>query len=195
MKAAIKVFDYAIKNLRQARKLVKTHEFRRVVDMLSASRIWCSGMGKAGLISHKLAATLACNGRPAAYIHAGEALHGDFGSIQRGDVVVVFSNSGKTDEVGQVAVKSKTVGAFLIMITGNNKTEISKKADLVLCYGKIKEACPLGLTPTTSTIIMMALADAIAMEVQCRVGLTYDRYALNHHSGYLGQLAKDQGQK
>jgi arabinose-5-phosphate isomerase len=195
MKAALKVFDYAISNLRQARKLVRTNEFRRAVDMLSASRIWCSGMGKAGLQAHKLAATLACNGRPAAYVHAGEALHGDFGSIQRGDVVVAFSNSGKTDEISQVAVKSKAVGAFLILITGNKKTEIAKKADLVLCYGKVKEACPLGLTPTTSTIVMMALADAVAMEVQCRLGLTYDKYALNHHSGYLGQKARDQDQK
>jgi arabinose-5-phosphate isomerase len=190
MNAGIKVYTYAIRELKRTRKIVKSQEFRRVVDILSTSRIWATGMGKAAKVSDKLAATLACNGRPAAYINAAEALHGDFGSIQRGDVVVAFSNSGKTDEVCQVAIKAKDTGAFLVLITGNNKTVLAKKADIVLCYGKVKEACALGLTPTTSVIVMLALADALAMEVQKRVGLTYEEYSKNHHGGYLGSVAR-----
>jgi arabinose-5-phosphate isomerase len=137
-----------------------------------------------------LASTLSCNGRPAAFIHAGEALHGDFGAIQKGDVVVACSNSGKTDEVIQVADKAKHIGAILILITGTADSEIAKKADVVLCYGSIKEACPLGLTPTTSILVMMALCDSLSMAVQKVVGLSYETYASNHHAGYLGGMAR-----
>jgi arabinose-5-phosphate isomerase len=190
MKYAKRVFEYAITNLQKISEICKTVAFQDAVDVLSTHRVWTMGIGKAGLAARKLSSTLACNGRPAAFIHAGEALHGDFGRIQCGDALVSFSNSGKTDEVIQVADKSKNIGAFLILITSDKEATIAKKADIVLCYGKIKEACPLGLTPTTSTIIMMALADALAMEVQVKVGLDYKTYAINHHAGYLGQAAK-----
>jgi arabinose-5-phosphate isomerase len=189
METAIKVIDYSIKSLSNLRPLLTSPEFSEAVDLLSRSRVWTTAMGKAALAARKLSVTLSCNGISSAFMHAGEALHGDFGAIQEGDVIVAFSNSGKTEEVVQVSTKAKTVGAKLIVITGSNNV-LSDSANIALCYGEVQEACPLGLTPTTSTLIMMAVSDAIAMCVQEKVGLTYDKYATNHHAGYLGQVAR-----
>jgi arabinose-5-phosphate isomerase len=187
-----KVFDFAINILQELRIIRKIPEFTEACELIASRRVWTTGMGKAGLISHKLASTLCSNGVPAAYIHAGEALHGDFGAIQRKDVVVAFSNSGATSEVIQVAAKVKERrGAKLILITGDHESEIAKKADIVLGYGKIKEACPLGLTPTTSIVAMLVIADALAMQVQSMRKLTYKQYAIYHHNGYLGQISRE----
>lgn len=188
--AAHAVFELAIEAIDDADFIITTKEFRRAVKLLTNHRVWTLGMGKAGLIAHKLASTIACNGIPAGYINAGEALHGDFGAIQKGDVLVAFSNSGKTGEVIQVADKAKSIGAKVILITGETQSEIAKRADVVICYGKIEEACPLKLTPTTSVTVMLIIADALAMASQVRVNLTYKRYAINHHAGYLGQIAR-----
>lgn len=185
------VFDYAIQYLTKTRGIVNTKQFNDAVELLSTHRTWITGMGKAALSAHKLASTLSCNGIPAGYIHAGEALHGDFGAIQSEDVLVSFSNSGKTDEVLRVSSKAKDAGTKLILITGNPNGDVAKIADVVLCYGEVREACSLGLTPTTSVIVMMAIADALSMAVQVKVGLTYEQYARNHHSGYLGQIARE----
>jgi arabinose-5-phosphate isomerase len=189
MKTAQRVIDYGIEAISNLSNLVTTEEFSETVDLLSKSRVWTTAMGKAALAAKKLASTLNCNGISAAFMHAGEAMHGDFGAIQKGDVIVAFSNSGKTEEVTRVSTKAQQVGAKLIVITGSNNV-LSQAANIALCYGEIKEACPLGLTPTTSTLVMMAIADAIAMCVQEKVGLTYEEYAINHHAGYLGQVAR-----
>ena len=185
------VFSLGLEYVAKAKSVIDNQQFHGAVNALSTHRIWTTGMGKAGLIAKKLAVTLACNSRPAAFIHAGEALHGDFGSIQAGDVLVAFSNSGMTDEILRVVSKAKLINAFIILITGKADSKLAKFADLVICYGLVKEACPLGLTPTTSVLVMLAIADALAMEVQENVGLTYEIYARNHHAGYLGQVAKE----
>ena len=189
METAIKVLEYGVKALGNLKPLLKSKEFSDAVDLLSHSRVWATAMGKAALAAKKLSATLSCNGISAAFMHAGEALHGDFGAIHEGDVIVAFSNSGKTEEVVQVSTKAKTIGAKLIVVTGSNNV-LSREANIALCYGEMEEACPLGLTPTTSILVMMAVADAIAMCVQEKVGLTYEKYSTNHHAGYLGQVAR-----
>lgn len=193
---ARKVFSETTKHLcRLESLLVPSEHFEFAVELLATKRVWTTGMGKAGLVAHKLASTLACNGRPAAFIHAGEALHGDFGAIQKGDVLVACSNSGKTDEVIRVADKARNTGALLILLTSDTDSEIAKKAQVVLCYGRVQEACPLGLTPTTSVAVMLSICDALAMAVQVQVGLTFEQYAVNHHAGYLGQIARQQSKE
>jgi arabinose-5-phosphate isomerase len=187
--AASKVFENAIEAIQNVDYIINRHFFR-AVRYLATHRVFSSGLGKAGLVAHKFASTLASNGLPASFIHASEALHGDFGMMQAGDVLVAFSNSGKTDDVICVADKAKSIGIKLILITGEKDSEIAKRANVVLCYGKIEEACVLKLTPTTSIIVMLVIADALAMAVQARVGLSYDKYAINHHAGYLGQISR-----
>lgn len=157
---------------------------------MSHGRVWSTGMGKAALAARKLATTLSCNGIASAFIHAGEALHGDFGAIQTGDKVVAFSNSGKTREVVHVAEKAARTQAEMILVTGAADSPLGNISGITLCYGKVDEACPLGLTPTSSILVMMTIADALAMGVQAMVGLSYEDYARNHHDGYLGDVAR-----
>jgi arabinose-5-phosphate isomerase len=189
-----RVFNMAIIALGEAERLTHTTEFDMFCDKISNKRVWCIGMGKAGLPASKLASSLASNGTPAAFLHVGDCLHGDLGAVQRGDVVVAFSNSGKTVEVIQVADKLKVIGAELLLITGESDSELSKLSDVALCYGKIREACPLGLTPTTSITVMMVLSDAIVIRVQEIRGLTYEQYSVFHHAGYLGSCAREKSE-
>lgn len=188
--AAFNVFEKAIEAIQDVDYIINDNNFFKAVRYLSTHRVFSCGVGKAGLIGRKFASTLASNGCPASFIHASEALHGDFGMMQAGDVLVAFSNSGKTDDVIRVADKAKSIGMKLILITGERDSEIAKRANIVLCYGMIEEACLLKLTPTTSIVVMLVIADALAMAVQARVGLTYKKYAINHHAGYLGQIAR-----
>ena len=194
MERSLHVFENAIRYLNQTKRIVSTDQFIELVDVLSKNnkRIWTSGMGKAGLVAHKLAATLSSNSVPAAYMHAGEALHGDFGAIRTSDVLVAFSNSGKTNEVIQIVDKARKMNVYVALITGDNDSELADKADICLCYEKIPEACIIGLTPTTSITVMLVIADAVAMAVQEKVGISFNNYACNHHSGYLGYLAREQ---
>lgn len=192
MKSAHLVFSNAVKCLQQTESIVESEGFKNLVQRLvvQRGRVWTLGMGKAGNVAQKLASTLACNCYPAAFIHAGEALHGDFGAINHGDMLIAFSNSGKTNEVIQVVEKANG-HAFVALITGDSTSELAKKANIIITFGKIPEACPLGLTPTTSIMVMLAIADALAMEVQHRTKLDYAQYARNHHEGYLGQVARE----
>lgn len=150
-------------------------------------------MGKCSHIADKLASTLASNNRPAAFIHSGEALHGGLGAIQNGDVLVALSNSGKTDEVIKVIEKVKLKGARVILITSNPNSQIAADCDVVLLIDSVQEACPLGLTPTTSITLMLVICDALAMATQVMTRLTYADYAINHHHGYLGEVARRKG--
>jgi arabinose-5-phosphate isomerase len=190
LEAADRVFDWGISNLLDVWSLIYTPQFEQAVKLLSTHRIWVIGMGKAGALGSKFASSLASNGRPAAYIHAGEMLHGDLGAVQRGDVLVAISNSGRTDEVIRVATKAKMIGAKVILLTGHSRTKLAGMADIVLCYGKIHEACSLHLTPTTSILVILAICDALTMAVQVTVGTTVSQYSIYHHAGYLGQTAR-----
>lgn len=188
--ASQKVLDLGIHALKKIYPLIKSEQFEKAIESLSHGTVWSTGMGKAALAGKKLAANLSCNGISSAFIHAGEALHGDFGVIKKGDKVVAFSNSGMTREVVHVAEKASSIHAQMILITGAEDSPLGKISGITLCYGNIEEACPLGLTPTSSILVMMAIADALAMGVQSAVGLTYEEYAQNHHDGYLGEVAR-----
>lgn len=186
-----KVFDSAIDNLIKVKDQLSRENFSSIIKIiLSKQMIWTSGVGKAGLAAQKLSSTLASNHKPAAYLSASDALHGDLGAIKKDDCIVVLSNSGKTEEMFKILMKAREIGITTILITGNGDSILGREANHVLEYGKIQEACPLGLTPTTSCTVMSVLVDAIAMTIQESNKLTYEEYSMSHHAGYIGELAR-----
>jgi len=185
------VFENAIKFLQKSSGIVESDQFKNLAKLLSVNDSYTTGMGKASLVAQKLSTTLACIGRSSSFIHPGDALHGGVGAIKKNDVLVASTNSGKTYEVLETIKKAKIIGATIAVITGCICDEIKDNADIIVFYDKITEACPLGLTPTTSIIVMMAIVDSLAFSVQQSVGLSYEEYSIHHHSGYLGQVAKE----
>ena len=146
-----------------------------------------TGIGKAGLIGAKVSATLAATGTRSLFVHPGEAVHGDLGRIYHEDVVLALSMSGATDEVMRMLEPLRSIGARLIAITGNAASPLGRHADIVLDIGKVVEACPLGLAPTTSTSVMLALGDAIAMTVMRMKKFSRDDFARFHPAGAIGR--------
>lgn len=155
-------------------------------------KVVVSGMGKAGQIGDNIATTLSSTGTPAIFIHPAEAQHGDLGTIQKNDVVLAISNSGKTREVLELEFLAKRLhpGIKLIVLTGNKDSELATKADVSLYTGGPEEICPLGLTPTTSTTVMTVAGDILVVLLMEKIGFTKAEYAKRHHSGYLGEKAK-----
>jgi arabinose-5-phosphate isomerase len=159
-------------------------------------KIITTGMGKAGIIARKVASTLCSNGIPAAFVHPGEAAHGDLGILRKGDVILAFSTSGKTREVIEMLELAHHFGiAHIIGITSHPDSAIRKLATVVLNMGIVEEPCPLGLTPTASTTVMLAMGDALSLVVMELKGLTRRQYGLRHHAGYLGHKARQPGAK
>lgn len=187
---AERVFNYAINNLISIKKIIYSDEFAKIIELLVAHRSWITGMGKCALVAQKMAFTLACNNTQAIFLEAGHALHGNLGVVQPNDLVVAFSNSGKTEEIIQIVQKIKEKPIKFVLITGSRKSILGDFADVVLDYGEIKEACLLGLTPTTSFVVMSVIADAIAMTIQKKVNVSFQDYSWNHHLGYSGGIAK-----
>lgn len=146
-----------------------------------------SGMGKAGLIGQKISATLASTGTPSIFLHPGEALHGDLGRIRPQDLVLAISNSGETDELNALVPVARRIGARVIALTGSGDSTLAQRADAVLDYGEVVEACPMKLAPTASTTAMLALGDALAMVVLSERDFSREDYALYHPSGALGR--------
>ena len=153
-----------------ARKL-KEEEFSAAVHLLSrAKKIVVSGMGKMGHVGRRVAATFSSTGTPAVFLHPAEAAHGDLGIICAGDALIVLSNSGKTREVLEMVAGARKLVSSLpvIVVTGSATAPLAKSSDVLLCYGKIKEPCPLGLTPTASGAVVSALLDALALCLMVR---------------------------
>jgi arabinose-5-phosphate isomerase len=171
--------------------LVETidEDFVRAVRLLAAceGRVVTTGIGKAGIIARKLGATLASTGTPADYLHPAEARHGDLGRVTRQDVVLALSNSGMTAEILQLVGPLKDIGVPLIVITADASAPLARHADVVLDYGRVTEACPLGLAPTTSTTVMLALGDALAMAVLSERRFSPAEFARFHPGGDLGR--------
>jgi len=150
-------------------------------------RVIVIGMGKSGHIGGKIAATLASTGTPAFFVHPGEASHGDLGMITKDDVVLTISNSGETSEVLAIIPVIKRIGAKLISMTGNTDSTLAKLADTHVCIKVSTEACPLGLTPTSSTTATLVMGDALAVALLNARGFTADDFALSHPGGSLGK--------
>ncbi len=163
--------------------------FSRAVDLIlqAEGRVIVSGMGKSGHIANKVAATLASTGTPAQFVHPGEASHGDLGFITRKDAALLISNSGKTSELTDIIEFTRRAGIPLIAITGGAESALAQHADVALLLPAAPEACPMGLAPTTSTTMQLALGDALAVAVMKRRGFTADDYRVLHPGGSLGR--------
>lgn len=150
-------------------------------------RVIVIGMGKSGHIGGKIAATLASTGTPAFFVHPGEASHGDLGMITQDDVILTISNSGETAEVLSIIPVIKRIGCKLIAMTGNTTSTLATIADTHICINVSQEACPLGLTPTSSTTATLVMGDALAVALLNARGFTADDFALSHPGGSLGK--------
>ncbi|RPI59338.1 MAG: SIS domain-containing protein, partial [Planctomycetaceae bacterium] len=150
-------------------------------------KVVLTGIGKAGIVAQKISGTLASTGTQSIFLHPVEALHGDLGRLQRGDVVVALSHSGTTDEIIRLMDHIKTRGAKIIAITGAADSTLGKNADIAITYGRVQEACPLGLAPTVSTTCMLALGDALALTVMQMREFQPEDFAAFHPAGALGR--------
>lgn len=170
-------------------------EFEQAVRLVHECKgcVIVTGVGKAGIIGQKVSATLASTGTPSHWLHAVEARHGDLGRVQPEDVVLILSNSGATEVVGLLEPLKK-IDAKIISITGNRASALGRYSDVVLDIGKIEEACPLGVAPSSSTTAMLALGDALALTVFRRRDLTVEDYAQFHPGGELGRKLIKVGQ-
>ncbi len=155
--------------------------------MACRGRVVVCGMGKSGLIAHKIAATLASTGTPAFFLHPAEALHGDLGMVTADDVVFALSNSGETEELVRLAPFIKRIGAFFATATGSAKSTLARVSDLHVTVAIDQEACPLGLAPMASTTAQLALGDALAAALIERRGFKAEDFARLHPGGKLGK--------
>jgi len=164
-------------------------EFSRAVDTILAvkGRVIVSGMGKSGHIARKIAATLASTGTPAQFVHPAEASHGDLGAITREDALLMLSNSGDTPELSHLITFAKRFAIPLIGIASRTDSALLQAADIPLVLPKAREACPMGLAPTTSTTLALVLGDALAVALMERRGFTAEQYRTFHPGGSLGR--------
>lgn len=150
-------------------------------------RLIVAGIGKSGHVAKKLAATLASTGTPSYFVHPGEASHGDLGMVTEHDVVLMLSNSGENAELSDLIHYTRRFAIPLIAITGKPDSTLAQHADIKLILPRVPEACPNGMAPTTSTTMMLALGDALAIALLERMGLTKDDFRVFHPGGKLGQ--------
>ncbi len=170
-----------------------TDEFERAVRTLAVceGKVLTTGMGKAGHVARKFAATLCSTGTPATYVHPGEAAHGDLGLIAPRDCIVAFSTSGKTNEIIEMLILGRHLGLETIIgITSHPDSQLRELSEIILDMGVIEEPCPLGLTPSASIAVMLAISDALALTLMQLKGISKHDYGLRHHGGYLGRKAR-----
>ncbi len=163
--------------------------FESAVQMVlncSGRSITC-GVGKSGHIARKMAGTLSSTGTPSLFLHASEAVHGDLGMVTAADVVILYSHSGETDELVKLFPSIRSIGAKTILVTGRPDSSAGRLADLALNTHVETEACTNNLAPTTSTTVMLALSDALAIAVMDRRGFSKEDFARFHPSGTLGK--------
>ena len=179
----------AIDALRTALSGDQGATFVAVVDQLAhiGGRVILTGMGKSGYIARKIAATMASTGTLAVYVHPAEAAHGDLGMISKNDAVIAISNSGETTEMADIIDYVKRFQIPLIALTSQRDSTLGKRGDQVLVLPPHREACPMGLAPTTSTTATLALGDALAMALMVRKGFTKQDFGVFHPGGKLGR--------
>lgn len=172
-------------------------QFERAVRALQecAGKVLTTGMGKAGHVARKFAATLCSTGTSAVYVHPGEAAHGDLGLVGKQDCIVAFSTSGKTREVIEMLELGRHLGlATVIGITSHTDSDLRRLSDILIDMGVIPEPCPLGLTPSASIAVMLAISDALALVLMELRGFDRHDFGVRHHGGYLGHKARLQNE-
>lgn len=197
MQAILDAEAEAVKNIpvtdgyARAVELIVEHVNRR------GGKLVTSGMGKAGQIAMNIATTFCSTGTPAVFLHPSEAQHGDLGILQKNDLLLLLSNSGKTREIVELVDLAKVLnpGMPIIVITGDAGSALAHLADVTLFTGGAPEVCPLGMTPTTSTTIMTVMGDVLVVGTMEAIGFTVNEYAKRHHGGYLGHKSKEAADK
>ncbi len=164
-------------------------DFISALDIFSAvtGRVVVTGMGKSGHVGRKIAATLSSTGTPALFVHPAEASHGDLGMVTASDALLALSNSGETPELSDMIAYSARFSIPIVAITGRADSTLANDASVALIYPDAEEACPMGLAPTTSTTMMLALGDAISVCLLDRKGFSSDDFQLLHPGGQLGR--------
>jgi len=162
--------------------------FSKAVDTIcnSKGRVIVTGIGKSGLIGKKIVATLTSTGTPAIFLHPVEGLHGDLGIVTKADVLLSISNSGETDELNTIIASIKDINVPLIVFTGNPHSTLAKLSDVIIDVGVAREACPFGLTPTSSSTAALAMGDALAIALINRKNFTEKNFFKFHPGGNLG---------
>jgi arabinose-5-phosphate isomerase len=163
--------------------------FERAVRLIleCPGAVLTSGIGKAGIIARKVSASFSSTGTPSHFLDPAQAVHGDLGSLRRGDVVVILSDSGETDEVVRMLSVLKKLNHPIVAVTSSRVSTLAQYATVTLSYGRVKEACPLGLAPSASTTAMLALGDALFLSVMKLRNFTAEDFALFHPAGNLGR--------
>jgi arabinose-5-phosphate isomerase len=186
--------DYAREVIRNEAEAIKSvvsvvdASFAKAVEMIynCTGSVIVSGIGKAGIIGQKISATLASTGTPSHFLHPAEAVHGDLGRVRKNDIVIVLSYGGETDEIIRLINLVKQLEIKLAAITGDSESTLCRYADVVLCMGKMSEACPLGVVPSVSTSCMLAVGDALALTVMKARNFSVEDYVRFHPGGSLG---------
>lgn len=163
-------------------------DIEQAARMVAAAegRVAFTGIGKSGHVGRKIAATFSSIGKPAQFVHASEASHGDLGALAPGDLVVALSHSGETAELSDIVTYCTHWGIPLIAITGNAQSSLAQQATFALVYPKVREVCAIGRAPTTSTILMMAIGDALAVALTHLLGTSEEQFGRHHPGGTLG---------
>jgi len=164
-------------------------EFSKAVKLMSKSsaHIIICGMGKSGLVGRKISSTLASTGTPSIFLHPAEAIHGDLGKVQKNSIVLLISYSGETGEIIALIPALKRLEVTIIALTGVKESTLASKSDIILDTSVDREACPLNLAPTTSTMITMVLGDALAVSLMEVKNFKQEDFALTHPGGSLGK--------
>ena len=176
------------------RAIAVTPAIEQAVTLIGKCRgkLFTTGIGKAGYVAQKAASTFCTTGTPSVFIHPADASHGDVGVAAEGDILLTFSNSGRTREVIETVHFCRHLNVkSVISICAAKDTPLGVESDVVIELGHIKEACPLGLTPSSSAVAMIAIADALALAAMTERGFTKEDWAVRHHGGYLGKKSRE----
>ena len=164
-------------------------EFSKAIELMNKTNehIIICGMGKSGLVGRKISSTLASTGTPSIFLHPAEAIHGDLGKVQKKSIVLLISYSGETEEIIALIPAFKRLNVTIVALTGVKDSTLASKADIILDTSVDREACPLNLAPTTSTMITMVLGDALAVSLMELKNFKQEDFALTHPGGSLGK--------
>lgn len=188
LKEGQRVFDIEIEALRRTRDSLD-EAFIKILDAVvnCSGKVIVTGMGKPGHVAKKLAATFASLGTPSFCLHPGEAMHGDLGMISENDIVIAISYSGESEEIVKILPNIKVIGARIVALTGNPNSTLAKEADFVQVFPEFKEACYLGMAPTSSTVVEMCYGDALAVVASGIYGFKDADFGKFHPAGALGK--------
>ena len=185
---AKEIFDAEIRELEKLRDTIDT-SFNQVIEVLHAcqGKVVMMGIGKTGIIAHKMAASFASTGTPSIFVNAAEAVHGDLGMLSANDVAILVSNSGATNEILNIIDPLRRLGCTIVAMTGNLDSPLAQRADYALSIHVDTEACPLGLAPTTSTTATLLMGDALMVCLMEMQQFKAENFALYHPGGALGR--------